>query len=229
MQAPQAPVGCPPGLEYLTILDRVVVEQKIEVFEVMTNWETANRYAIHNANWQQAYMAFEEDKMSCARQCCPNKRGYVMHVVDNYGREVMRITRPFKCCADMYWGNETTVEAPPGNVIGRVVEDIGSLGCCSHKFSLHMDGQQALKIDGPLDCCCCRICNVCGDQVFEIKTMQGEKIGDIRKKWTGFAQEYFTDADTFTCDFPVDLDVRMKATILAATFLVDFMFFEDNN
>ena len=33
MPAPQAPVGCPPGLEYLTAIDQVLVQQQIELLE----------------------------------------------------------------------------------------------------------------------------------------------------------------------------------------------------
>jgi len=33
MPVPQAPVGCPPGLEYLTQLDQVLVNQQIELTE----------------------------------------------------------------------------------------------------------------------------------------------------------------------------------------------------
>ena len=33
MPAPQAPLGCPPGLEYLTTIDQVVVQQQIELLE----------------------------------------------------------------------------------------------------------------------------------------------------------------------------------------------------
>ena len=33
MQAPQAPAGCPPGLEYLTQVDQLLVNQQIELLE----------------------------------------------------------------------------------------------------------------------------------------------------------------------------------------------------
>ena len=36
----------------------------------------------------------------------------------------------------------------------------------------------------------------------------------------------FTDAQNFGLTFPIDLDVKMKATLLGATFLIDFMYFE---
>ena len=33
MPAPQAPMGCPPGLEYLTAIDQVLVQQQLELLE----------------------------------------------------------------------------------------------------------------------------------------------------------------------------------------------------
>lgn len=39
-------------------------------------------------------------------------------------------------------------------------------------------------------------------------------------------KEAYTDADNFGVTFPLDLDVKMKATLLGAVFLLDFMFFE---
>lgn len=35
--------GCPPGLEYLTELDQILVHQKVEAMEVMTGWDMNNR------------------------------------------------------------------------------------------------------------------------------------------------------------------------------------------
>ena len=35
MPAPQAPMGCPPGLEYLAAIDQVLVQQQIELLEGM--------------------------------------------------------------------------------------------------------------------------------------------------------------------------------------------------
>ena len=35
MTIPQAPPGCPPGLEYLTQIDQVLVKQQVELLEGM--------------------------------------------------------------------------------------------------------------------------------------------------------------------------------------------------
>ena len=66
----------------------------------------------------------------------------------------------------------------------------------------------------------------CGDVNFEIKTKDDASVGKITKQWSGFAKEAFTDADNFGITFPLDLDVKVKAVLVGAVFLIDFMFFE---
>lgn len=45
-------------------------------------------------------------------------------------------------------------------------------------------------------------------------------IGKISKQWTGLLREVFTDSDNFGIQFPMDLDVRMKAVMIGACFLI---------
>ena len=46
------------------------------------------------------------------------------------------------------------------------------------------------------------------------------KVGQISKQWGGLMRELFTDADNFGVSFPADLDVRMKAVMIGACFLI---------
>ena len=46
------------------------------------------------------------------------------------------------------------------------------------------------------------------------------EVGLIRKDWSGVLKEVFTDADNFSVIFPVDLDVRLKALLVGALFLL---------
>jgi hypothetical protein len=60
MAAPQQTIpGCPPGLEYLTQVDQLLVNQQVELLEILTGWETANKYRIRNTLGQQVYFAAE--------------------------------------------------------------------------------------------------------------------------------------------------------------------------
>lgn len=50
-------------------------------------------------------------------------------------------------------------------------------------------------------------------------------MGKISKQWSGLVREMFTDADFFGITFPMDLDVRMKAVMLGACFLIVSSFY----
>ena len=57
--------------------------------------------------------------------------------------------------------------------------------------------------------------------IIQVYSADGETpVGQIRKQWSGLVKEYFTDADNFGITFPMDLDVNIKATLIAACFLI---------
>uniref|UniRef100_T1JGA0 Phospholipid scramblase n=1 Tax=Strigamia maritima TaxID=126957 RepID=T1JGA0_STRMM len=56
-----------------------------------------------------------------------------------------------------------------------------------------------------------------------VKTIDGSVVGKIQKQFGGFAKEVFTKADNFKISFPMDLDVRMKAVVIGACFLISKM------
>ncbi|KAH8035557.1 hypothetical protein HPB51_006313 [Rhipicephalus microplus] len=107
------------------------------------------------------------------------------------------------------------VHAPPGTIIGSLRQE------CTVVFPLFsvLDsrGNVVLQIQGPF----CTTAALCNDIVFDITTRDGKtKIGQITKNWSGLLREAFTDIDNFTVVFPIDLDVRMKAVLLGAAFLI---------
>lgn len=232
MPIPTNVSNCPPGLEYLTAIDQLIVDQQVELIEALTNIECANKYKIVNSQNQQVYMATEESEL-CERICCKNGRGFMMHIWDNYGREVIKVTRPFQFCAGCCWCADNNccslyieIEAPVGQVVGRVQQTKSCMA--AHYDVQNSNGDIVLKIRGPtcvLDGPCCT-----GDQDFNIFTPDlQQNIGKISKKWSGFVREMFTNADKFGMSFPLDLDIKTKATLFGALFLIDFMFFEYNS
>ena len=124
VEAPRAPAGCSPGLEYLTQVDQLLVNQQVEMLEVLTGFETQNKYKICTALGQQVYFAAEGSNC-CVRQFCPaNCRPFAMQILDNNQREVIHLERPFRCCA---WCcccfcclQTIKVQSPPGTIIGYV-------------------------------------------------------------------------------------------------------------
>ncbi|XP_056600587.1 phospholipid scramblase 1 [Triplophysa dalaica] len=221
MPVPERPAGCPPGLEYLIQIDQVLVHQKIELVEAILGWETNNKYMVKNSIGQQVFYASEENNC-CNRQFCGPMRSFVIHVQDNMGQEVMTLIRPLKCasCCCPCCLQELEIQSPPGTPIGYVIQD---WDLCLPKFTVQNEKREGvLKIVGPF---CSLKC--CADVNFEVLSMDElAKVGRISKQWTGLMREAFTDADNFGICFPLDLDVKIKAALFGACFLIDFMFFE---
>ncbi|XP_065179720.1 phospholipid scramblase 1-like [Sycon ciliatum] len=218
-----APSNCPQGLEYLLLIDQLLVHQKIELLELMTGFETENKYVVKNSLGQQVYYAKEVS--DCAtRQCCGPNRPFQMQITDNAGKEVMRLDRPFRCgfqCCCETQRPFLEVQAPPGNPIGYVKSE--ACACVWPTFLLlDLNMQPILRIHTP---CCGVGCCDCSPK-YPVRSMDGQDVGLIQKQWSGLTKEMFTDADNFGVSFPMDLDVKMKGVMLGALFLIDFLFFE---
>lgn len=55
----------------------------------------------------------------------------------------------------------------------------------------------------------------------QVKTKdESRSVGRISKQWGGLLREALTDEDDFGLQFPLDLDVKVKAVLLGATFLI---------
>ncbi|XP_066578610.1 phospholipid scramblase 2 [Amia ocellicauda] len=218
---PVSPVGVPPGLEYLAQIDQILIHQKVELLEVFIGFETNNQYEIKNSLGQKIYKAKEKNDC-CTRNCCGSLRSFDMKIKDITDREVIRLVRPFRCatCWCPCCLQEMEVQAPPGTTIGYVQQDWHPF---LPKFSIQNANKETLlRLQGP-----CFACNCCGDVNFELKGRDGDaSIGRISKQWSGLLKEVFTDTDNFGIQFPMDLDVKMKAVLMGACFLIDFMFFE---
>ncbi|NWX82022.1 PLS1 scramblase, partial [Nothoprocta pentlandii] len=218
---PPPPLYCPPGLEYLTQIDQILIHQQIELLEIITGFETNNKYEIKNTLGQRVYFA-AEDTDFCTRNCCGPSRPFNIHILDNLGHEVINLQRPLRCssCCFPCCLQELEVQAPPGTPVGYVVQNWHP---CLPKFTIQDEKRtDILKIIGP-----CVVCSCCEDINFEVKSIDETlPVGRISKQWTGFVKEAFTDADNFGITFPIDLDVKMKAVMIGACFLIDYMFFE---
>ncbi|KAF2883007.1 hypothetical protein ILUMI_23145 [Ignelater luminosus] len=221
MNMPQSVVNCPPGLEYLTMIDHLLVHQKVELLEAFTGFETANKYTIKNSLGQKVYYAVEESDC-LTRNCCGPLRPFGMKILDNFSNQIIHLHRPLACdsCFFPCCLQSMEVSAPPGTIVGTVEQD---WSICCPAFSIkNPTGDTVLRIEGPF----CTM-SICGDVEFKVMSADGStQVGKISKQWSGLMREMFTDADYFGITFPMDLDVRMKAVMLGACFLIDAMFFE---
>ncbi|XP_012617860.1 phospholipid scramblase 4 isoform X2 [Microcebus murinus] len=222
MPGPPPVPNCPPGLEYLAQLDNIHVLQHFEPIEMITNFETNNRYDIKNNSDQMVYIV-TEDTDDFTRNSYRTLRPFVLRVTDCMGREIMTMQRPFRCtccCFCCHWARqELEVQCPPGVTLGFVAEH---WNLCRAVYSIQNEKKESvLRVRGP-----CSTYGCGSDSVFEVKSLDDvSNIGSIIRKWNGLISA-MEDADHFDIHFPLDLDVKMKAMIFGACFLIDFMYFE---
>lgn len=190
----------PPGLEYLSQLDLIIIHQQVELLGMILGTETSNKYEIKNSLGQRIYFAVEES-ICFNRNVCSTLRACTLRITDNSGREL-------------------EIQTPPGTIAGYVAQKWDPF---QPKFTIqNANKEDILKIVGP-----CATCGCFGDVDFEVKTVDEKlTIGKISKYWSGFVNDVFTNADNFGIHVPADLDVTLKAAMIGACFLFDIMFFE---
>ncbi|XP_012146865.1 phospholipid scramblase 2 isoform X1 [Megachile rotundata] len=212
---------CPPGLEYLMGLSHLFVQQKVELLEAFIGFETKNRYSVANIRGEPVYYVAEKSGF-CGRLCCGTSRSCEFLVVDNNRREVLRMVRPLRCNSCCCPCCLQELEVYSGDILlGSITQD---WTLWRHTFSVrNAAGDTVLIIKGPWLRCCVNV-------TFKIKSADDKhRVGDIKKEWSGISKEVFTTADNFGISFPLDLDVKIKAVLLGACLLFDFMYFESKN
>ena len=65
-------------------------------FTALVGFESNNKYEVRNVMGQNVFYAVEENDC-LSRQCCGPLRSFTIHVLDNFGQEIITVTRPLKC------------------------------------------------------------------------------------------------------------------------------------
>lgn len=228
MPAPPRPENCPLRMQYLCPLDELHIEQIPNPWETEKGWECKNKFKISNTQGEQVYWS-RESSHYCQRMWCGRERGLVFHIADSSGYDVFLVRRDFQCCKGSFLcpldccRYTAKVEDWTGNTLGFV----GSLhpGCVA-RFGLYDPHEKLIAEVRPPCCPCQSICSTEDVDIPILDTASGSELGRITKQWAGCLNETCTDADRFKITFPVDTDVKMKALMTGAVFIVDMMLYE---
>lgn len=190
-------------------MSSLVISQKKEWGEILTAFETKNKYAILDESGNELYFAAEDSGSTILRWFLKALRPFTITILNVDGQVVLKVKRPFR-----FYFHHIEVSDNMGQ----------SLGTIERRFSvlrriyavIDSSGKEIYQLFGPL----------LKPWTFHIKN-EGQEYGKITKKWSGLLKEGFTDADNFALIFPVEWDIKLKSLFLGAVFLIDFVHFEN--
>jgi len=227
----------------------VVVSQNVEKIETATAWltlgcckvETENRYELLDLDTRKTLFVADEESIWCLRNpciccdcicwCCHSdcatRRAFSMNLTAGSleGPLILEMDRPCRsdcmpCCLQKISVSDKT------SILGTVKQKVHCVPPCTMcgKFEVtNSNGEVIYTINTPcvLTTCCCT------EVAFNIKDKEGNEVGEIAKQSANVAKETFTDSDRFVIKFPADCSVQMKAVLIGALFLFDYLFYED--
>jgi uncharacterized protein YxjI len=205
----------PPDSTALALLQRhstLRVRQKKEWGEILTGFEGRNRYQVVGDDGQPVFYAGEvEGGLGgvLLRLFLKNSRPFTMELKTPEGATVLRLRRPWR-----FWFSHLDVEDGEGRPLGSVQQRFAFFQRLYDV--LGPSGELLATLRGPFF----------KPWTFNIE-QNGQEVGRIQKRWSGLGREMFSDADNFGVTFEQVRDARLRSLVVAATFLIDFVHFEN--
>jgi len=197
-------------MEQLTGVDALVVRQKKEWGEILTSFETRNKYVITDTDGTELLYAAESSGF-LSRNFLRSSRPWTIEILDLQGQPVLHLRRPFK-----FIYHRVEVSDAGGQMLGTVERRWPTL---RRVFTVRdAAGNKLYELFGP----------ILHPWTFRIH-QSGQEVGRITKKWSGLMKEVFTKADNFGIALPPQADPTARAVLLGAVFLIDFMYFEGSS
>jgi uncharacterized protein YxjI len=188
------------------------VRQKKEWGEILTGFEGRNKYQVMGDDGQVLFFAGEvEGGLSAVllRLFLKAQRPFTMELKTPEGGTVLRMRRPWR-----WFFSHLEVEDADGRAVGSIQQ----------RFSFF---QRLYEVHGPTG----ELLATLRGPFFKPWTFlieeNGVEVGKIQKKWSGLGKEMFTDADNFGVTFEQVRDAQLRTLAVAATFLIDFVHFEN--
>ena len=196
--------------EHLQSNQKIFIFQRKEMAELFS-FETRNKYSIELENGRLIGFAVEEGKSLGHffwRQILGHWRSFSIRILDSEKQTVLMAVHPFR-----FFFERLEVLRGDGKKIGIVQRRFNPF---FKRFDiLDEQGNLLLEVAGPL----------WKPWTFPF-FKNGDEVAKVFKKWSGLFKEAFTDSDNFTIEFNNSLTIKDRELILAATFLIDIVFFE---
>ena len=199
--------------QFFNNLSQVFVHQSREWGEIITGFETRNKYKVLDSSGSQIGFIAEQRNGVWAfilRSMLRSHRPMHIKVWNESRTEILDIQRPFH-----FFFSDMTVHSE-GKLIGHIKQRFGII---YKKYDITDEHDRVFaRIRSPL----WRL------WTFKIFDSRDDEKGIITKKWGGFLREIFTDEDKFMVEFQ-KFSAQEKALIFSTAITIDLDYFEENH
>jgi uncharacterized protein YxjI len=187
----------------------VAVSQRKEWLEILTDFEHRNAFTI-DFDGRDGVLLAAEVGSGWKRLFMGSMRAYTLVIQTREKKPVLRMHSPFR------WIHpEITVMEVNGKALGTVRK----------RFTFPHTRYDVVDAHGRTLFDIAR--GFLKAWTFTIRR-DGQDVAVIRKRWSGFGREMFTDAQHFQLHFPEVTDPLERKILLGALFLIDLTHFEDS-
>ncbi|CAG4962227.1 unnamed protein product [Colias eurytheme] len=209
-------------LSELTEVDRLLITKRLRVKAVLFLRGKKNRFSVRTPDQNLVYTV-EEENSWWVGYFCYGLRPLQLRVFNSSSVEVMRINRPYACTSRVFPCQLQNVEvfSPPGRKIGTIEQQWAPVRPIY--LVRRENGDEAFWLQGP------RVTiSFFRDIQFRIQRADGAHVGSTCKRWQGLLHAMFFApvTDRFGVAFERELTVEEKALLLAATLLMDYMYYD---
>lgn len=199
-----------------TLLDgnQFIIKQNKEWLEILSGFETKNKYMIMNPQKEVIGHIIEEGSgflKIIQRFFLKSHRPFTFSIFDTEGNRLLTAHRKF------FWFFSDLFIETENKKFGSIHRRFAFF---QKKYSLiDKHAHELFTVKSPI----WRL------WTFPIYDHLGNKMGVITKKWQGFLSEIFTDADAFLIDLTSQsLTPEQKVLLFASGISIDFDFFDNN-
>jgi hypothetical protein len=230
------------GWERLEERDGVFIEQKKEMMEILRNEKVRSDYSIYGLSvdgerrGKKIYKGRElhsgRDEFCMTKGCSFFELKINLADGDEQKTPFLYINRPSSCtclCFGRPGLKVSYVENGKNQYLGRIKD---TWGFCSLILQI-FDEDNSLKYTIEAWCCQCGLnfdcpMDCCHDVGFYVRDGMGKTLATIEKKRQGCTAPKMDRKNNFAVRFPEKASKEDKALIMAAAFLLDYRYFNDN-
>ncbi|KAJ1501063.1 hypothetical protein HMI55_006639 [Coelomomyces lativittatus] len=193
---------------------RLAVSQKLEVKNVLFNWDQANRYSLRDNNGNEIGLIEEKSGSGISRNALRTHRGFEAYILNLDGKIILKMHRPFHLITSSIFIT-TENDVPIGHVEQKFT-------VVKRKYKLFdAKGRQFASINAPPL-----------SWEFTLKNEEGKPLGCIDRNFSKFTHEVFTNKGSYAIHFDAsqgqDLTLDERAVAMACAISIDFDYFSED-